>query len=354
MAFYHYDLESMVSPDHVLRKFKERLLVKEAVEERERWKKSLGREGYGTEAGLRALFLQFWGNHSDREMEDQLRHNFAYRWFCDFTAEAPTPDHTFFCRTRKNLGAENILVMFNKIVEDAKLRKIIKPFEAFVDASAIRRKEAEWAKRDREKEEEERQLKEEGEQFRKEQTPEKIDEEEPARQANSRENVKKYSADTEARWGCKGKKGKKGQPKYWFGYKRHVCVDTSSGMIEKLAVTPANVNDATAFPLVCPWGKRILADRGYDTWLVRDTMKDKGCIDRVMRLTKRKDFDLQRNKDLSRRRAPWEMVFSHTNKRTRYMGLKKTHLQVLMEAIVHNLKRLIVLEGTNPPVIGLA
>ncbi len=36
------------------------------------------------------------------------------------------------------------------------------------------------------------------------------------------------------------------------------------------------------------------------------------------------------------------------------MGLKKTHLQVLMEAIVHNLKRLIVLEGTNPPVIGLA
>ena len=42
-----------------LRKFKERLLVKEAAEERERWKKSLGREGYGAETGLRALFLQF-------------------------------------------------------------------------------------------------------------------------------------------------------------------------------------------------------------------------------------------------------------------------------------------------------
>jgi len=131
-------------------------------------------------------------------------------------------------------------------------------------------------------------------------------------------------------------------------------VDTASGMIEKIVVTPANVNDATAFPLVCPWGKRILADRGYDTWLVRDTMKDKGCIDRVMRLTKRKDFNKERNKDLSRRRAPWEMVFSHTNKRTRYMGLKKTYLQVLMESIVHNLKRLVKLEGLNPPVIGTA
>src|SRR5438105_4125042 len=111
MAFYHYDLETMVPPDHVLRKFKERLLVKEAAEQRERWKKSLGREGYGAETGLRALFLQFLGNHSDREMEEQLRFNFAYRWFCDFTMESQTPDHTFFCRMRKAMGPENILVM---------------------------------------------------------------------------------------------------------------------------------------------------------------------------------------------------------------------------------------------------
>jgi len=343
MLFNHYDLDTLVAPDHVLRKFKERLLVKEAAEERERWKKSLGREGYGAETGLRALFLQFLGNHSDREMEDQLRHNFAYRWFCDFTMESQTPDHTFFCRMRKAMGPENILVMFNKMVEDAQLRKILKRFESFVDASAIRRKEAEWAKRDREKEEEERQLKEEGAQWQKEQTEEAIKE-----RQNTPENVKKYSADTEARWGCKGKK------KYWFGYKRHVCVDTASGLIEKIAVTPANVNDATAFPLVCPWEKRILADRGYDTWLVRETMKQKGCIDRVMRLTKRKDFDAQRNKNIGRRRSPWEMVFSHMRKRTRYMGVKKTYLQAIMEAIVYNLKRLVVLEGVNPPVIGLA
>ncbi|MFN0118853.1 MAG: transposase [Elusimicrobiota bacterium] len=185
MSFFHYDLETMVPPDHVLRKHKERLLVKEAAEERERWKKSLGREGYGSETALRALFLQFWGNHSDREMEEQLRYNFAYRWFCDFTMESQTPDHTFFCRTRKNMGDENILVMFTKLVDDAKLRKIIKPFEAFVDASAIRRKEAEWAKRDREKEEEEHQHKVESEQFRNEQTQEKTETEAPTHHANS-------------------------------------------------------------------------------------------------------------------------------------------------------------------------
>ena len=196
MAFYHYDLETMVPPDHVLRKFKERLLVKEAAEQRERWKKSLGREGYGAETGLRALFLQFLGNHSDREMEEQLRFNFAYRWFCDFTMESQTPDHTFFCRMRKAMGPENILVMFNKMVEDAKLRRILKRFESFVDASAIRRKEAEWAERDRKREEEEREMEEEGKRFREEQAKEKIKE-----RQNAPENVKKYSADTEARWG---------------------------------------------------------------------------------------------------------------------------------------------------------
>ncbi len=48
------------------------------------------------------------------------------------------------------------------------------------------------------------------------------------------------------------------------------------------------------------------------------------------------------------------MVFAHMNKRTRYMGLKKTSLQAIMEAIVFNMKRLVKLEGLIPPVIGTA
>lgn len=323
MFFNNYDLEKMVPEDHKFRKFKERLLVEGIGDDREEMKKCLGREGYGNEAGLRALFLQFYGDHSDREMEEQLRFNFLYRWFCGFTMESQTPDHSFFCRVRKNIGAKRVSEMFTKMVDDAVNRKIIKKLESFVDASAIRRKEAEWAKRDREKEEEQK-------------------------PAGNKPAAKKFSGDKEAKWGCKGHK------KYWFGYKRHVSVDTSSGLIEKIAVTPANVNDSSAFPLVCPWDKKILADRGYDTWLVRGTMKKKGCIDGVLRLTKRKDFDKRRNKKLSRKRSPWERVFSKMSKRTRYMGVHMTWLQALFEGMVHNLKRLIVLEGVDPPIIGLA
>ena len=46
-----------------------------------------------------------------------------------------------------------------------------------------------------------------------------------------------FSADKQARFGCKGKQ------KFWFGYKGHGGVDMRSGFIEKAAVTPANVSE---------------------------------------------------------------------------------------------------------------
>lgn len=56
-------------------------------------------------------------------------------------------------------------------------------------------------------------------------------------------------------------------------------------------------------------------------------MKEKGCSDRVMKCRNRKNFDAAKNKEWGRRRSPWEMVFAPMNKRTRYMGEKKTFLQ---------------------------
>ena len=324
MLFNHYELDKMIPEDHILRQYKEWLLVKGVADDREELKKSLGREGYGYETGLRALFLQFLNDHSDREMEEQLRYNFLYRWFCDFKLESQTPDHSFFGRTRKNIGEKRIGKLFQKIVDRATEKKIIKKLESFVDASAIKRKEHLWEERDKAKKKEEK---------------------------VTNDNVGKYSADKEARWGCKGK-GK--QKKYWFGYKRHVSVDTGSGLIEAVTVTPANVTDDEQFQEICPREKRILADKGYDSWKVRGTMKNRRCEDGVLRKETRRDYDEERNKELSRRRGPFERVFSKMSRRTRYMGVKKTLIQALFEGIAHNIKRLVVLEGLEPPVIGLA
>ena len=55
--------------------------------------------------------------------------------------------------------------------------------------------------------------------------------------------IKVKIADNQARFECKGQ-GKNN--KHWYGYKRHISVDMQSGLINKVAVTPANVPDAKA------------------------------------------------------------------------------------------------------------
>ena len=89
--------------------------------------------------------------------------------------------------------------------------------------------------------------------------------------ALNNQTVKKYSADKQARFGCKGKQ------KFWFGYKGHVGVDMSSGLIEKAAVTPANVSDQAGFKSICPRdGQLVFGDTADCLKAATDEMARRG------------------------------------------------------------------------------
>ena len=159
------------------------------------------------------LFLQFMVDHSDREMEKQLRYTMAYPWFCGFSAFKQTPDHS--------------------------------------------------------------------------------------------------SADKQARFGCKGKQT------FWFGYKGHVGVDMRSGLIEKAAVTPANVSDQAGLKSICPRdGQLVFGDKAYCLKAATDEMARRGvtCGAILRQNMKRKN---------------------------------KVQFQFFMDAIVHNVKRLVAIHA--PP-----
>ena len=47
-------------------------------------------------------------------------------------------------------------------------------------------------------------------------------------------------------------KGQGKNNKHWYGYKRYVSVDMKSGLINKVAVTPANVPDDKAVKHILP------------------------------------------------------------------------------------------------------
>jgi len=316
MTFYDIDLEKKIESNHELRKINECIDFSSVAYRVNSGKSEVGRHGYGLDCGLKCLFLQFMYDHSDREMEKQLRYNMAYQWFCGFSAFEQTPDHSFFSRFRKQIGTKRLAKVFQVIVDKAKDQHLIRSVFHFVDATSIVTKNTTWAERDAAIQ--------------------------AGESALNNRTVKQYSADKQARFGCKGKQ------KFWFGYKGHVGVDMSSGLIEKAAVTPANVSDQAGFKSICPRdGQLVFGDKAYCLKAATDEMARRGvtCGAILRQNMKRKNNDLDRWR--SSVRAPFEGVFSKFEKRARYRGHAKVQFQFFMDAIVHNVKRLVAIHA--PP-----
>ena len=120
-----------------------------------------------------------------------------------------------------------------------------------------------------------------------------------------------------------------------------------SGLINKVAVTPANVTDNKGFKHVCPNDGAVYADKGY-------------CLEDSHRAAKIKNVHLvaikknnmkDKNKDLDRWvtkiRSPYERVFSKDNKRVRYVGIAKNQFAEFMKAICFNLRRVTVIKANS-------
>ena len=80
------------------------------------------------------------------------------------------------------------------------------------------------------------------------------------------------SFDKETRIGCKEKN------KYWYGYKANISLDMQSGLINKIALTAANITDAKALKYICPTKGAVYGDKGYCTKdAVLEIVKKRGC-----------------------------------------------------------------------------
>jgi len=316
MAFYDIDLNEQVENNHELWDINETVNISSLSYRLTDLETDIGRHGYGIDVGLKCMFLQFLYDLSDRELEKELRFNIAYKWFCGFSAYEQTPDHSYVGRFRKKAGAKRIGKIFKTIVDKAKEKQLVRGVFHFVDATSIITKNTTWAERDNAIKDGEASL--------------------------NNSNIKKYSADPQARFGCKGKS------KFWFGYKGHIGVDMSSGLIEKAAVTSANISDQAGFKHICPTdGQMVFADKAYCLKPAQDTMLIRGATSAAIL----KQNMIGKNKDLDRWRssvrAPFEGVFSKFEKRTRYKGLANVQFQFFMDAIVHNVKRLVTIN--SPP-----
>jgi IS5 family transposase len=318
MLFYNYDLNKIVRQDHPLRKVTQVVDFQKIAAGFSKLLKTLGRRGYGLDIGIKCLFLQFWYDLSDRELESRLRDDIGFRWFCGFGLEDETPDHTYFHRIRELLGAKRIGEIFRMIIEKAEEKKIVRKVFTFVGATAIKTKETTWAERDKALED-------------------------GAEKLNN-ENVGDYSADKDARFGCKGK------DKFWYGYKAHASVDMGSGLIQSVAVTPANVPDQDGLKLICPDGGMVIGDKAYCLKPAQEALVTHGCHSGALLKNNMKNKNKDKDRWLTKLRSPFESIFSKWEHQARYRGIAKVQLQIFLEAIVFNVKRLIVIN--SPPLFA--
>ena len=298
---------NLVPADHAFRYLNEHFDFVELAQSLSQCYSELGTTGIAVEKGFKALLVQFWEDYSDRQMEHALRENIVVRWFCGFGLTEDTPDHSYFGKLRKRIGPERLAEIFNKVNEAMKKKNLFGEVFTFLDASSIITKTALWEERDQAIKDGEEKLK--------------------------NAIVNRYTADKDAKWGAKSKNN------LWFGYKRHNAVDMRFGLINKVAVTPANVPDYKAVRSICPNQGMVFMDKGYDYQEADNWIRAKGGVPATLRKNnnKQKNFDL--DKWRSKIRMPFESTFSKQSKRAKYRGQLKVAFQCLAEALVYNLKK---------------
>jgi transposase, IS5 family len=306
-------------------------------------------QGYSIEIALKCIILQQWEDMSDRQMERFLQENNAAKYFCGFNLLDKTPDHSFFGRVRDRISVEKIVELMNNVTSQLKAQKIASEVFTFIDSTAVISKLSLWKERDK---------------ILQENIPARlkaIEKNIPAIDVmgnikecvnkedikTTNKNISKYAEDPDA------KIGRKGAKKYWYGYKRHVAVDGKSGIITKVEVTSANIldHDSGVFEKLLPDSGMVLADRGYDTNEVEEIMFENKLHSGVRKRKVRKNLDRDYERWKSAIRSPFEGVFRYADKTTVYIGLHKVKFHQVLDSLVFNLKRLIVINKT--PVFGV-
>lgn len=302
-------VEQLVPEKHTYRKLKKLLDFQRIAKCVKVKTYNLGADGYGKQRLVMCLILQFMEDLSDREFERFIAENTAAKWFCDFSLLEKTPDYTTICKFRNAIGTKQMGSLFHEVKRQMQAKNCCSEVFTFVDSSALISKLNLWEERDKA-------ITAGYERLNNEVLPE-------------------VSADPEAKIGAKSSK------KFWYGFKKHVAVDMQSGMITKVAVTPANVTDADGARHILPKSGAVTGDKGY-VGAIRD-IRRRGLHPMVIKRNNMKDKNTDLDRWITKLRCPYERTFSKQNKRVRYKGVVKNQGAEFMYAIAYNFRRLLVL-----------
>lgn len=290
-----------------------------------------GRPSYSGLLLFKMTLLQTWYNLSDYEVEAQVNDSLSFMQFTGLKLEDKVPDHSVISRFRtamtKSDAYDSLLQSINDQLEK---HSIIVKQGCIVDASVTVTPRKPKGKKEYEVVED-----------RKETDNNEIE-------VKSIKTMVKHKAsvDTQGAWLIKA-------GKFHFGYKRHVSVDDQNGLVTSVITTSANESDMNHLIDVVEKGNyakgtTVKADKGYQSEKNQTLLREKGYKQRIMKKALKGKpmgaWQKKYNQIISSTRFKIERTFGGMSRWfgagiARYIGLKKTHTQHLMEAISYNLYR---------------
>lgn len=251
---------------------------------------------------LKALVLQAMYGLSDRETEAAMADRLSFRRFCGLGLQEGVPDHAVLCRFRGALVAAELTErLFEDLDGQLEAAGMMLKRGTMMDATLL-----------------------------------------PTASARPREE--RPSRDPDAAFAKR-----QGKPGSVFGYKAHVGVDEGSGLVRRVLVTPANVNETdVADDLLRGDEKVAWGDAAYHTHAREKALKARKVKPRLIRRANKHHPLPERmkryNRLIARRRAAVETTFATWKRRMgltaiRYVGKAKAIAQVTLTAIAFNLRR---------------
>ena len=255
-----------------------------------------GEQGWPPLCLLKALLLARWYDLSDVKLAEALDERASFSRFCGFSKNEPTPERTAFVRFRRALAKRGLGEKLFEVITDQLCGQQVSVKQGtLVDATII---------------------------------------------------ASASKDDEDARW------IKHRNRKAVHGYKAHVACDEDTALIERVKVTPANINDGKAGCDVIPDDPGdVYADSAYRGSRFRDAVETRGGRARVVatHVWARDEDDAGAmlraiNGPIHKVRGRIEKIFGTCKqhyglRRIVYRGIAKATLQVMLTAIAYNLKR---------------
>jgi transposase, IS5 family len=277
----------------------------------------IGAPSYPALLMFKALLLQQWYGLSDPGLEEALCDRMSFRRFVGLAGDEAAPDHSTLWRFRQALTKNGVdSAAFEAVAQQLDAQGLIVRRGTLIDASLVPAQS---------------------------QPPVAPPAEEMVPGAS---RLVKSPREPDADWTRRG-------AKRIFGYKLHIAVDLGSGLVRRVLMTPASINDTVpADRLIMGDEAVVFADKAYHTHARSALLKDLGVKNRICQRPNKHHplsfWSQKRNRAIARIRGRVETVFAilkrhYRHERARYLTLQRNQTDCILACIAMNLRRALVL-----------